>query len=451
VEGTVRQLEIPETHYAKSGDLSIAYQVVGDGPLDVVFIPGFVSHVEVGWDVLPFRRMWERLAAFSRLIIFDKRGTGLSDRTERIPTLEERMDDVRAVMDAAGSEQAALVGISEGGPMELLFAATYPERTSALVLWASFARSIQGDDYPIGTSHEVAEATFEWVARAWGQGRVIRAIAFQDTPREEEAMLRTLARAERNAATPALAAATLRFGALTDVRHVLPSISASTLVLHRTGDPLIPVECGRYLADNIEGAKYVELPGDFHLSGTRQDEEMLDEIEEFLTGERHVPEVDRVLKTVLFTDIVGSTERAAQLKDQRWKELLDAHDTVVRRELERFQGQEVQTTGDGFLAAFDGPARAIRCARAITDRSRAIGVDVRAGLHSGECEVRGKDLAGLTVHIGARVAAQAGPGEVFVTSTVRDLVIGSGFEFDDRGRHELKGVPGEWQVLAVDA
>jgi class 3 adenylate cyclase len=295
---------------------------------------------------------------------------------------------------------------------------------------------------------QVAESTFDRVEESWGQGRVLRAIAFQDAVRDESTQ-RLLARTERNAATPALAAAALRFGAASDVRHVLSSISAPTLVLHRTGDPLIPVGCGRYLAEHITGAQYVELPGRFHLSATGQDEEMLDEIEEFLTGHRRVAEVDRVLKTVLFTDIVGSTARAAQLKDRRWKELLDAHDDLVRRELERFQGQEVQTTGDGFLAAFDGPARAIRCAKAVAQRSRAIGLDVRAGLHSGECEMRGHNLAGLTVHIGARVAALAGPGEVLVTSTVRDLVIGSGFDFFDRGRQTLKGVPGEWDVLAV--
>jgi class 3 adenylate cyclase len=442
-------VDVPETRYAKSGDLSIAYQVVGDGPLDVVFIPGFVSHVELGWEILPFRQIFQRLAEFSRLIVFDKRGTGLSDRTERIPTLEERMDDVRAVMDAAGSERAALIGVSEGGPMSLLFAATYPQRVTALVLWASFARSLRSDDYPIGTRLDVAESMFDYVVQSWGQGRVLRSI-FGDTPRDDTAT-RLLARAERNSATPALAVAALRFGLQTDVRHVLPTIAAPTLVLHRVGDRLISVECGRYLADHINGARYVELPGEFHLSTKGKDDALIDEIEEFLTGRRRAPDVDRILKTVLFTDIVGSTERAAQLKDRRWKELLDAHDAVVRRELERFKGHEVKTTGDGFLAAFDGPARAIRCAQAVADRSRGIGVDVRAGLHTGECEMRGDDLAGMTVHIGARVAALADTGEVLVTSTVRDLVIGAGFEFDDRGSHVLKGVPGEWNVLAVEA
>jgi pimeloyl-ACP methyl ester carboxylesterase len=441
-------VQASETRYAKSGDLSIAYQVAGNGPLDVVCIPGFVSHVELGWDVPPYRHIWERLASFSRLIVFDKRGTGLSDRTEQIPTLEERMDDVRAVMDAAGSEQAAIVGISEGGPMSLLFTATYPERTSALALWASFARSLQAPDYPFGTDPEVAESTYEWVAQAWGQGRVLRALAVPDSSRDEST-LRHYARAERNSATPGLAVAALRFGGQSDVRDVLPAISTPTLVLHRTGDRLIPADCGRYLAEHIAGAKHVELPGDFHLSATGQDDAMLDEIQEFLTGRRHVPAPDRVLKTVLFTDIVDSTARAASVGDRRWKGLLDEHDTIIRQELERFRGVEINTTGDGFLAAFDGPARGIGCAQAIGRHTSSLGFEVRAGLHTGEIEQRGDDLSGLAVHIGARVAALAGPGEVLVTSTVRDLVTGSGIEFDDRGRHELKGVPGEWEVLAV--
>jgi class 3 adenylate cyclase len=441
-------MEFPETQYAKCGDLSIAYQVVGDGPIDVVFIPGFVSHLEVAWELFPSRRMWERLAEFSRLIVFDKRGTGLSDRTERLPTLEERMDDVHAVMDAAGSQRAAFVAPTGGGPMALLFAATYPERTSALVLWGSFARRVRAPDYPVGIDANRAESTLRWVEQAWGSGDVFRGSAFQDAPADASTR-RLFARAERNAATPALAVAALRFEFQSDVRHVLSSISAPTLVLHRVGDPQVPVDCGHYLADHIGSAKLIELPGDFHLSGTGRDDDMLDAIEEFLTGHRHVPEFDRVLKTVLFTDIVGSTERAAQLKDQQWTDLLDAHNALVREELERFQGQEIDTAGDGFLAAFDGPARAITAAQAICGRVRGIGLEVRAGLHSGECEVRGQRLAGMTVHIGARVAALGGPGEVLVTSTVRDLVIGTGFEFDDRGRHALKGVPGEWQVLAV--
>jgi class 3 adenylate cyclase len=441
-------MDVPETQYAKCGGLSIAYQVVGDGAGDVVFIPGFVSHLEVAWELFPARRMWERLAGFSRLILFDKRGTGLSDRTERLPTLEERMDDVHAVMDAAGSQRAAFVAPTGAGPMALLFAATYPERTSALVLWGSFARRVRAPDYPAGIAPDVAESTLRRVEQAWGSGDVFRGLAFQDAPVDASTQ-RLFARAERNAATPALAVAALRFEFQSDVRHVLSSISAPTLVLHRVGDPQVPVDCGRYLAEHIPNAKLVELPGDFHLSGTGRDDDMLDEIEEFLTGHRHVPEFDRVLKTVLFTDIVGSTERAAQLKDRQWTDLLDAHNALVREELERFKGQEIDTAGDGFLAAFDGAARAITAARAICSRVRGIGLEVRAGLHSGECEVRGERLVGMTVHIGARVAALGGPGEVLVTRTVRDLVIGEGFEFEDRGRHALKGVPGKWHVLAV--
>jgi pimeloyl-ACP methyl ester carboxylesterase len=446
VEGSLT----PETRYARSGQLSIAYQVVGDGPIDVVLVPGFVSHLEIGWELPAWRSQWEALSAFARLIVFDKRGTGLSDRTDRLPSLEERMDDVRAVMDAAGSARAALIGISEGGPMALMFAATYPERTAALVLWASFARSTQAPDYPIGADPEVARTTPPWIEENWGQGGVVNAIAFQDVKADDRAR-RLFGRFERNSATPATAAAAMQFGIESDVRDVLPAVSAPTLVVHRTGDPLISVECGRYLAEHIAGARLVELPGAFHLSGTGADAAVLDEIEEFLTGSRHDRVVDRVLKTIVFTDIVGSTERAAELGDRRWRELLDAHDAVVQQACDQHRGEIVKTTGDGVFAAFDGPARAIRCAQTISRNSSPLGLTVRAGLHSGECEVRGDDLAGLTVHIGARVAALAEANEVLVTSTVRDLVIGSGFEFADRGSHVLRGVPGEWQVLALKA
>jgi pimeloyl-ACP methyl ester carboxylesterase len=445
-------VNVPETQYAKNGDLSIAYQVAGDGPFDVVFVPGFVSHVEMGWEHPPYAPIYRRLSSFARLIIFDKRGTGLSDRTVDVPTLEERMDDVRAVMDAAGSERAAIVGISEGGPMALLFAATYPERVSALALWETFARVLEAPDYPQGTPRALFDDTVRMAESYWGVGRVVRFMFLQDVPDDEETRLQ-LARQERNAATPAMAAAALQFIVPLDVRHVLSSISAPTLVVHRSGDPVIPAPHGRYLAEHIPGARYVEFPGDFHVSGIGRDEIVLDAIEEFLTGVRPEPAtpVDRVLKTVLFTDIVDSTARAAAEGDRRWHELLDAHDSTIRRELGRFRGEEVNTTGDGFLAAFDGPGRAINCAQAIAGAARDVGVEVRSGLHTGECELRGDDLAGIAVHIGARVASLAGPGEVFVTSTVRDLVAGSGIEFTDRGRHELKGVPGEWQVLAVQA
>ena len=442
---------MPETQYAKSGALSIAYQVVGHGPSDIVFAPGFVSHVELGWDLPTLAHTWQRLASFARLIVFDKRGSGLSDRTVGIPTLEERMDDIRAVMDAAGSERATLVGISEGGLMSLLFAATYPERTAALVLWASFARILYAPDYPIGLSPEVTDRARSMVEGEWGNGSTMARLVFTDAT-QDEAMLRQIGRFERNAATPATALTALHFSIASDVRHILSAVSAPTLVVHRAGDPFVPVAFGRYLAEHISGAKFVELPGDFHLgASTDSNNDVVDEIEEFLTGVRpqHAQEIDRVLATILFTDIVGSTEKAAQLGDRRWREVLDAHDAAVRRELARAHGREIKMTGDGFVAAFDGPARAIRCAQAISGSARELGLTVRAGIHTGECVVRGDDLSGLALHIGARVAALARPGEVLLTSTVRDLVMGSGARFEDRGTHALKGVPGEWRVLAV--
>jgi pimeloyl-ACP methyl ester carboxylesterase len=437
----------PETRYARSGDLSIAYQVTGKGP-DLVLVPGSLSHVELGWDTPATSFLYPRLSGFSRMITFDKRGTGLSDRTAELPTLEERMDDVRAVMDAAHCERATVVGISEGGPMALLFAATYPERVTSLVLWSTFARLAWAPDYPEGTNEQIGEWFCDQIEEIWGQGRVWPLISTHDAP-DDEATRRHLARMERNSATPAMAAAANRFGLHVDARHALSAISAPTLVVHRIGDPLTSVLHARYMAEHIRGAQLLELPGDFHFSYLGKDEDALDEIEEFLTGSRQQPEIDRVLKTVLFTDIAESTAQAARSGDRRWHELLDTHDATVRRELQRFRGQEVKSTGDGFLACFDGPARAIHCARAISERAQTIGLDIRAGLHSGECIPRGNDFAGVAVHIGARVAGLADPGEVLVTSTVRDLVAGSNIEFADRGRHTLRGIPGEWQLLAV--
>jgi len=439
------------TRYAQSGDVSIAYQVVGDGPLDVVFVPGFVSHVELGWEMPWFGACWRRIARYARLIVFDKRGTGLSDRIARVPTLEERMDDVRAVMDAAGCERAAFMGVSEGGPMSLLFAATHPERTAALVLYGSFARCAWAPDHPIGYRPEEIERAYAFIARRWGTGRVFSRIAYGGLP-DDDATLALVGRVERYAATPAASVANLRFGTQTDIRHVLASITTPTLVVHRTGDPFLRIEHARYLAEHIPNARLVELPGDVHLGPLHDADDRhngFDEIEEFLTGTRPAAPVDRVLATVLFTDIVGSTERAAALGDRRWRATLDRHDAAVRRELARARGREIKTTGDGFVAAFDGPARAIRCAHAIVAAARELALDVRAGLHSGECEVRGEDLSGLAVHIGARVAALAGPGDVLVTSTVRDLVLGAGIEFDARGDHALRGVPGTWSIFAA--
>ena len=439
----------PETRYAKSGDYRIAYQAVGEGPLDIVLIVGFVSHLDLAWETPPFSAMFRHLATCGRLILFDKRGVGLSDRGAAVPTLEDRMDDVRAVMDAVGSERAALVGLSEGGPMSLLFAATYPERVTSLVLWSTFARIGAAPDYPLGLTDEVLDRTYRRIDEHWGSGRTIRAVVVQDAP-DDPALLQQWGRYERSAASPTTAIACLRFGALSDVRHVLPAISAPTLVVHRSEDPLVPLTHGRYLAEHIAGAVLREFPGQTHLSATGADVEILAAIEEFLVGQHVVPAIDRVLKTVLFTDIVDSTARAAALGDRRWRALLDAHDALVRGEVERGRGTLVKNTGDGVLAAFDGPARALRCAQAILPQASALGLTLRAGLHSGECELRGADLSGIAVHIGARVAALAAPGEILATGTVADLVVGSGIQFRERGTHDLKGA-GEWRLLAVHA
>jgi class 3 adenylate cyclase len=368
-----------------------------------------------------------------------------------VPVLEERIDDVRAVMDAAGSEQAALFGASEGAPIATLFAATYPERVSALVLVEALVKWSAAPDLPPAFTEEDERVLLHYLDNYWGSG-LSGEMMFAPSLAGDRHARELVGRFERTAGTPSAMRALMAMNQQIDIRPVLPTISAPTLVIHRRGDRVIPVQHGRYHANRIRGARYIELTGDDHWWWTGENSDAIaQEVEEFLTGERHEVNVDRVLKTVLFTDIVGSTERAVELGDRRWREVLDRHDTAVRLALERFRGVEVKSTGDGFLAAFEGPARAIRCARAIAEDARALGLEVRAGLHTGECELRGDDLAGIAVHTGARVAALAGPGEVLVTSTVRDLVAGSGIEFTDRGHHSLKGVPGEWQVLAVDA
>jgi class 3 adenylate cyclase len=437
----------PETRYAKSGDVNIAYQVVGEGPRDLVLVPGFVSHLDLDWQEPRYAHFLRRLASFSRLIMFDKRGTGLSDRPGGLPDLETRMDDVRAVMDTVGSERAALFGYSEGGPMCILFAATYPERTSALVLYGSYAkRRDPDDDYPWAATWEERQAYADQVEREWGEEADLGTMA----PNADEAMVRWWHSRARASASPGAAKALILMNSQIDVRGVLPSISIPTLVLHRFGDRDSRLEEGRYIAGRISGARFIELDGQDHAPFMDPDQ-ILDEVEEFLTGVRRGPDSDRVLATVLFTDIVGSTERASELGDRRWRELLEQHHAVVRRHIDRFQGREVDTAGDGFLAAFDGPARAVRCARAIGDALRELGIDVRAGLHTGECELVDDKVAGVAVHTGARVAAKAGPGEVLVSQTVKDLVAGSGIEFEERGEHVLKGVPGQWRLYAVSS
>lgn len=434
---------VSEIHYTKTADgYDIAYQVMGDGPLDVVWVPGLAGHLELEWEA-PIALVYRRLASFARLIRFDKRGVGLSDRNVGAPTLEERIDDVRAVMDAVGSEQAALIGVSEGGPMSILFAATYPQRTVALVLYGTMARPRPDVDYPIGNEESMA-ALLRIMEESWGTGESLTVFASplaQHGPSRE--LMGRLERAMGNPSTLRAMAATL---VDIDVRAVVPTITVPTLVIHATDDRCVPLTNGRWLADHILGARMVEIAGEHVVFDY---ERFADEVESFLTGRRQGSTTDRVLLTVMFSDIVGSTERAATLGDRSWKQLLDHHDAVVQREVTSHRGAIVKMTGDGVLATFDGPARAVRCAQTICSAVRPLGIEVRAGVHTGEVELRGHDIGGIAVHIGQRVSAIADANEVLVSRTVADLVVGSGIEFEDEGEHELKGVPGHWQLYAV--
>ena len=440
----------PVTRYAKSGEYSIAYQIIGDAPLDLVYVPGFVSHVEAVWEDPDYARFLDRLASFSRLIIFDKRGTGLSDRVpvKLLPTLEERMDDVRAVMDAAGSERAALFGVSEGGPMSMLFATTYPERVAALALYGTYAKRVRAADYPWAPTLEEHQDRLDVVERDWGGPVDLEAWAPSNV--NDERFKRWWAQYLRLGASPAAARAVLEMTLEIDVRDILPAIRVPTLVMHRTGDRRIDVGGSRYLAERIPNAHFVELDGVDHLIWVGDYEAVAEEIGEFLTGTRQAAEPSRVLATVLFTDMVESTSRAVALGDARWRALISDHDRLVRAQLARFRGREIDRRGDGFLAIFDGPARAIRCALSIIERVHELGIQVRAGLHTGELDIIESGVAGIAVHTGARVMSLAGADEVLITSTVRDLVAGSGLSFSDRGIHELKGVPGSWRILRVE-
>ena len=432
--------------YARSGDVNVAYQVTGSGPLDLVLIHGFFSHLEIDWELPAAREVNERLGSFARLIRFDKRGTGLSDRNVGLPDLESRMDDVRAVMDAAGSESAALFGYSEGGPLSILFAATYPERVQALVLYGTYAkRRDPDDDYPWAPTRAERERVATELEGAWGEN-----VDLSDMwPNADEAGAAWFHRRGRASLSPAGARDLIVMNSKTDVRDVLPTIQCPTLVIHRTGDRDARVEEGRYIADRIPGARFLELPGDDHTLIADPDP-VLDEVEEFLTGTRPAPASDRVLATTLFTDLVGSTIRATELGDAGWAALLERHDSAVRQELARFGGEEIDTAGDGFLALFDGPARAIRCGVAIRAALAALGLQVRVGVHTGEVERRsGTKPRGIAVHVGARVMALGSAGDVLVSSTTHDLVAGSGLEFEDRGEHVLKGVEGPRRVYAV--
>ncbi len=434
----------PVTRYAKSGDIHVAYQVFGEGPLNLVFVPLFVSNIELYWDQPNWARWLLRLGSYSRVAMFDKRGTGGSDRISELPGLDQRMDDLRAVMDAADMPQAALLGVSEGGPLSALFAATYPDRCRALVLCGSFAKFSSW--FP---TEEALAQFLGYIDQAWGSGASLP--FFAPSVANDPAATQWWGRFERLGASPAAVTALMRMNSQIDISDVVSTIRVPTLVIHRTEDVTINVEGGRYLAKNIPGARYLEFPGKDHPPWIGENvDEISDAIQEFLTGSRAPVAIDRVLSTVLFTDIVGSTEKAAAIGDRRWRDLLDNHHATIRRNLERFRGHEIKTTGDGILATFDGPARGVRCACAIADDIKPLGIEVRAGLHTGECEMIGDDVGGIAVHIGARVASLAGPSEVLVSGTVKDLVAGSGLRFDDRGSRTLKGVPGQWHIYAVE-
>jgi class 3 adenylate cyclase len=437
-----------EVRYAKSSGGHIAYQVVGDGPFDVVFIPGFVSNVELYAEHPVLGTTAKRIAAFSRFIVWDKRGTGLSDPVAGVPSLDDRVDDLEAVLRAAGSSQTALFGVSEGGPMALLYAATRPQQVSALVLYGSTPKFATGPDWAYGWGPEQRQLVLAEIDDHWGEGRTLLDL-FAPSVAAEPAVQELWGRFQRASASPAMARAVIEAVAAIDCRPILSAITVPTLVVHRTGDRACHVEAGRYLAQHIPGAVLVELPGDDHVLSLGDVDAVLDAIEEFLTGVRRMPDPDRVLATVLFTDVVESTRHAARVGDQAWRQLLERHHAAVRQELARFGGREVKTLGDGFLATFPGPSRAIVAACAIRDQVRDLGVEVRAGLHTGECEVMGDDVAGVAVHTAARVAALAGANEILVSSTVKDLVAGSGLRFADRGHHELKGVPGTWSLFSV--
>ena len=436
-----------EVRYARNGDVHIAYTIAGDGPIDLVYTAGTWSNLDVMWEEPRWGRYLDRLSSFSRLIVFDMRGVGLSDRGKEPPLVEFQMDDLRAVMDAAGSETAAVFGGARGGAMTMLFAATYPDRVRALILYGAMAKTVRSADYPYGKTEEEQRELFERFVSEMRTGEKL--VLLGPSGLEDPRFKRWWARFERLVASPAAYRELgVIFGDL-DVRAVLPSIQAPTLVLHRTGDRIVPVDQAHYLAKAIPNARLVELPGIDQLPFLGDQDAIVDEIEEFLTGARRAPETNRVLATVLFTDIVGSTEQAASLGDRRWRELLEQHHTIVRRELDRFRGREVDTAGDGFMAAFDGPARAIRCALDIIKAVHPLGLEIRAGIHTGECEEIAGKLGGIAVHIAARVAAAAPAGGLLVSQTVKDLIAGSGIALADRGVHRLKGISDPWRLFVV--
>jgi class 3 adenylate cyclase len=440
---------IPETHYARHDGLHLAYQVLGDGPPDILFLDQWFGHLEAQWDVAPLAELRERLASFGRLIMYDKRGSGLSDplAPNQLPTVEEWMDDIPIVLDAVGAEKAVVVANIGGGIMAATYAAAHPERVASLVLVDCFARFTAAEDYPFGAPLEDVPRTLEAIDTLMGRGLMLNLFAPSET--KDDRLVRAWARYERQAASPGMTAATVHLIYESDVRDVLPAIRVPTLVIHRANATGFGVEHGRYLAAHIPGAVYVELPGVDNLIWAGDRDAIVDEIQQFVTGTRPAPTPRRALATVLFTDIVDSTRIAAERGDGAWRRLIAEHDAIANRHVERAGGRVVKSTGDGLLATFDGPARAVRCAAAIRDDLAELGLPIRAGLHTGEIELQPDDIAGLAVHIGARISALAGAGEILVSSTVKDLVVGSGLEFDDRGARELKGVPGEWRLFAV--
>jgi class 3 adenylate cyclase len=440
---------LPETRYATNSGLHVAYQLAGDGPVDVVLLTQWFSNVDSQWDVPPLAAFIRRLGAFGRVLTFDKRGTGLSDpvRASELPSIEEWMDDLRAVMDDSGIERAVLVANLASGFMAMVFAATYPARVKALVLVNAYPRFTRTTDYPWGPDSSDLDALVERTRRTWGKGMLLR--LFAPSLLADATLVERESRYERQAASPGTAMAMTRMINLIDVRAVLPTITVPTMVISRADPATVPARHRRYIADHLPGARYVELPGADELMWAGDQDALVGEIQEFVTGARPVTEPDRVLATIVFTDIVGSTRHAAELGDRAWRELLERHHVLVRAELARFRGREVDTAGDGFLAVFDGPGRAVQCASAAIRSVRSLGIEIRAGIHTGEVEMAGDGVRGIAVHIGARVSALADAGEVLVSSTVRDLVAGSGLQFEDRGFHELKGVPDSWRVLAL--
>ena len=440
-------LTVPETRYTRCGTINIAYQVFGEGPVDLVLVPGWVSNLDMMWEEPRLARWLRQLGSFARVMLFDKRGTGLSDRVTDTPMLEERMEDVRAVMEAVGSERAALVGYSEGGPMCALFAATYPAMARALVMIGSYPRRSRTEGFPISPSEAELEAFIKGIGEHWGTTYALDARA--PSMRHDERFRAWWAKFLRMSTSPAAAEALTRANAQIDIRDILPTIRVPTLLIHATGDRTLPIAFSRYMVERIPGARLVEIDSDDHLPWLEGGDEILRAIEEFLTGSHHDVGTDRVLSTIMFTDIVGSTEILAKTGDAAWSALRGAHDEAVRGNFAAFSGREMNTTGDGFLAIFDGPARAVRCAQNICADAERVGVSVRVGLHTGECELRGEDISGLAVHIASRITDLAPAGGVLVSRTVRDLVAGSGLRFETTGSHRLKGVPEEWQLYGV--